>query len=104
MLFENYCIIEVYGEQVSVSGRPQQSLRSGEGTNPRRVHSRHQEQHSAGKHESIQGKEANDMWRRLKEDHYFWYNADKVVELCSVDETKVFMLVLLEEAIKVCSC
>lgn len=44
------------------------------------------------------------MWRLLKEDHYFWYNAPRVLELCRADETKVFILVLLEEAVKVAHC
>lgn len=44
------------------------------------------------------------MWRQLKEDHYFWYNADKVLSGCKMEETKVFMLVLLEDAIKVGVC
>ncbi len=51
-----------------------------------------------------QAKEANEIWRVLKEDHYFWYNAPKVLELCKTDETKVFMLVLLEDAVKVVDC
>jgi hypothetical protein len=51
-----------------------------------------------------QAKEANEVWRILKEDHYFWYNAPRVLELCTVDETKVFILVLLEEAVKVILC
>ena len=42
-----------------------------------------------------QAKEANEAWRVLKDDHYFWYNADKVLSLCKIEETKVFMLVLL---------
>lgn len=33
----------------------------------------------------IQSKEANEIWSALKEDHYFWYNAPKVLELCKVD-------------------
>lgn len=46
-------------------------------------------------------KEAHEIWRLLKEDHYFWYNSDQVLQHSQHDETKVFMLVILEEAIKV---
>ena len=52
----------------------------------------------------MQAKEANEIWRVLKEDHYFWYNAPKVLELSKTDDTKVFMLVLLDEAVKVEHC
>lgn len=45
--------------------------------------------------------QAHEIWRRLKDDDYFWYNSDSILEKSQVDETKVFILVILEDAIKV---
>ena len=50
----------------------------------------------------MKASQAHEIWRRLKEDDYFWYNSDRILEISQVHETKVFILVILEEAIKVC--
>ena len=50
---------------------------------------------------SRQTREANEVWEVLKKDHYFWTNVDQVLQLCQLDETKCFMLVLLQDNVKV---
>ena len=49
----------------------------------------------------MQSREANEVWEVLKKDHYFWTNVDQVLQLCSLDHTKFFMLVLLQDNVKV---
>jgi hypothetical protein len=46
-------------------------------------------------------RDANMVWNRLIEDDYFWYHSGKILEMAQVNETKVFALVILEDAIKV---
>ena len=93
--------ILIHGTQVEIPARPHHRVQRAEGSGPRRADPRDQAQHPRCTRHITQAKDANEVWRILKEDHYFWYNADKVLSLCKIDETKVFMLVLLEEAIKV---
>jgi hypothetical protein len=31
-------------------------------------------------HSLSQAKEAHEIWRLLKEDHYFWYNSSKILQ------------------------
>ena len=47
--------------------------------------------------------ESLEVWEILKKDFYFWTNIDQVLTLCQLDATKLFMLVLLEDNIKVSS-
>lgn len=44
----------------------------------------------------MQAREAHEIWRRLKEDDYFWYFSDRILQMSQVNETKVFTLVILE--------
>jgi hypothetical protein len=85
-LFGHYYLrITVHAEQAAVLARSDPGLHGGEGSGAGRANLRHQEQHSSGNSHMTQAKEANEVWSILKEDHYFWYNADKVLALCKID-------------------